>query len=121
FRAIVRLKAEIAVGERIETTLQQARRYSIRPPVCQRQEVAGGLGHFGGLIPSLPFVASVARLLFIGDDQKLSMQPVANERLMGRALALRNLICMVEGYMVHPPAVDVERLPQVLNAHSATF
>src|SRR5207244_12120189 len=51
----------------------------------------------------------------------LRMKPVADERLSGRAFALRDLILVMGEYQVDAAGVDVERLPEVLHAHCRTL
>src|SRR5207244_9078210 len=71
--------------------------------------------HGGEVLESL-------RHLFAGRVlQILLMKPVADERLSGRAFALRDLILVMGEYQVDTAGVDVERLPEVLHAHCRTL
>src|SRR5207253_9559109 len=49
--------------------------------------------------------------------QVLGVQPVADELLAGRRLALGNLVLVMRKDVVDATGVDVEALPQVLHAH----
>src|SRR2546421_12568685 len=49
--------------------------------------------------------------------QMLRVQPIADERLVGGGLALRDLVFVVRKDVVHAAGMDVEALAQVLHAH----
>src|SRR5436305_8746044 len=49
------------------------------------------------------------------------MQPVVNEPLAGNGFALRDLVRVAHRDVVDPTAVDVERLAEILHAHSTAL
>ena len=75
-------------------------RVPFREGVLQQDDVAERLPH-----------------LLAADRDEVVVDPVLHERFPGEAFALGDLALVVGEHVVHPAAVDVERLSQVLHRH----
>ena len=76
---------------------------------------------FLGNIPHGKKVAGGFAHLLIVDVDVPIVHPVLGKRLSRCALALCNLVFMVWEYQIHPAAVDIQRIAQILHAHGAAF
>ena len=89
--AVVRGKAQVAIGERIVAAIGER---------LQAQELAGGLGHLG-----------------VVGEQEVAVHPEVREPRADARLGLRDLVGMVDRNVVLAAAVDVEEVAQVLLRH----